>query len=595
MPGTTVGLPDNNLFGNLIANTRPSVNNPGSKTLNINSIQSDTKAEDVDDVLFQEILGQHIFNLSIHDTPNSPIPNTPAVESTNIELAQESVMETNPSVLCEQILNTIQPADILQKTFTQYTDSPIQGSGNNLFPNSGKTVGSANLSIYNPFPGAHNVHTPISPFVPFGGMRQVAEVITHNGHPPISPFVSLSQRESEWGFGERTGINVLPDKQLIETYNPSSIFSMEKSNVNAVNEMDKPFIQDVDVGNTLPKTDTLKLIPLNNPETLQISGASSLNNMQQSDLYSSDSSEININELPETYKQLAQNISPENKNGMPIPAMNNSSNAKEQLTENGLSKINGAVSSKQDVSSISQTNEEWNPFDNHAQKQNASDTLPFDAHTPKSNNGTPFSLDSQTTVSNAQSNVPDFQQNTKASPHSGAPLSSPIEDAKTVNHMFHSNDTSNVGHTHENIMEQIFQKIRMTTHGDRSEIKLSLNPPELGNVKIHFTEESDEIEAKIFVENAEVKAAIENNVHRLKESAAANGIEIHKLEVYIQNNDANKQASIENFNTNNPHHQNHTFSQNSFNEDHAGNEENMNDQQIEIRRNTSNLMVDYLI
>ena len=47
MPETTVGLPDNNLFGNLIANTRLSVNNPGSQTLNINSIQSDTKAEDL--------------------------------------------------------------------------------------------------------------------------------------------------------------------------------------------------------------------------------------------------------------------------------------------------------------------------------------------------------------------------------------------------------------------------------------------------------------------------------------------------------------------------------------------------------------------
>ncbi|MBM2833527.1 MAG: fliK, partial [Candidatus Brocadiaceae bacterium] len=196
---------------------------------------------------------------------------------------------------------------------------------------------------------------------------------------------------------------------------------------------------------------------------------------------------------------------------------------------------------------------------------------------------------------NAQSNVPDFQQNTKTSPYIGTPLSSSIEDAKTVNHMFRSNDMSNVGHTHENIMEQIFEKIRITTHGDRSEIKLSLNPPELGNVKIHFTEEGDEIEAKIFVENAEVKAAIENNVHRLKESVATNGIEIHKLEIYIQNNDANKQESIENFNANNPHHQNHTFSQNGFNEDHAGNEENMNDKQIEIRRNTSNLMVDYLI
>ena len=577
MPETTVGLPDNNLFGNLIANTRPSSNNPGSQTLNINSIQSDTKAGDVEDIEnadnipFQEILGLHIFNLNIHDTPNSPVPNTPAVESADIELAEESLAETNSSMFHEPILTTTQPVNILQNTFTPYPEVILQGFGNNLSPSNGKPAGSANVNINNPFPNAHN------------------------GNPPISPFVPLSQRESEWGFGERTGINVLPDKQIIETYNPGSIFSMEKSRVNAVAEMDKPFIPDMDVGNTLPKTDTLKLNPLNNTEIPQISGASSLNNIQQSDLYSSDINEINIKELPETYKQSAQNISPENKNGMPIPAINNSSNAKEQLTENGLSKINSTVSSKQDISSISQTNEDGNPFGSHTQKQNTSDTVSFDAHTPKLNNGTPFSLDSQTTVSNAQSNVPDFQQNTKTSPHIGAPLSSSIEDAKTVNHMFHSNDMSNVGHTHENIMEQIFQKIRITTHGDRSEIKLSLNPPELGNVKIHFTEEGDEIEAKIFVENAEVKAAIENNVHRLKESVAANGIEIHKLEVYIQNNDANKQESIENFNTNNPHHQNHTFSQNSFNEDHAGNEENMNDQQIEIRRNTSNLMVDYLI
>ncbi len=577
MPETTVGLPSNNLFGNLIANTRPSSNNPGSQTLNINSIQSDTEAggvediENADNMPFQEILGQHLVNLNIHDTLNSPVQNTPAVESADIELAEESAVETNLSTFQEQILTTTQPVNILQNTFTSYPEVTIQGFGNNSSPDNGKPAGSANINIYNPFPNAHN------------------------GSPPISPFAPLSQRESKWGFGERTGINALPDKQLIETYNPSSIFSMEKSNVNAVDEMDKPFIPDMDIGNTFPKTDTLKLNPLNNTESLRVFNESFNNNIQQLELYSSDSYEININELPETYKQLAQNITPENKNGMPIPVINNSSNAKEQLTENGLSKINGTASSKQDISSIVQTKEDWNSFDSHTQKQNTSDTVSFDTHTPKLNNGAPFSLDSQTTISNGQSNVTDFQQNAKAPLHSGASLSSPIEDAKTVNHMFRSNDTPNVGHTHGNIMEQIFQKIRITTHGDRSEIKLSLNPPELGNVKIHFTEESDEIEAKIFVENAEVKAAIENNVHRLKESVAANGIEIHKLEVYIQNNDANKQESIENFSTNNPHHQNHTFSQNGFHEGRAGNEENMNDRQIEFRRNTSNLMVDYII
>ena len=174
MPETTVGLPDNNLFGNLIANTRPSANNPGSQTLNINSIQSDTKAGDVEDIEnadnipFQEILGLHIFNLNIHDTPNSPVPNTPAVESADIELAEESLAETNSSMFHEPILTTTQPVNIFQKTFMPYPESTIQGFDNNLSPHNGKTAGSANVSIYNPFPNAHNVHTlslPLSPLV----------------------------------------------------------------------------------------------------------------------------------------------------------------------------------------------------------------------------------------------------------------------------------------------------------------------------------------------------------------------------------------------------------------------------------------------
>ncbi|MBI2470984.1 MAG: flagellar hook-length control protein FliK [Planctomycetes bacterium] len=564
MPETTVGLPDNNLFANLIANTRPSQNNPGAQTLDINSIQSDTEAEDlenINDIPFQEILGQHMSNSCIHSTTNSPVPSTPAVESADTELAQESAIETNPFVLYEQILNTLQPADILQKTSTPHPESTMQDFGNNLFPSTGKTAGSDNLTTYNPFPNARNEDAPYSPFAP------------------------LSQRGSKWGFEEQKGIGIPLDKQVIETRNPSSIFYLEK-----------PFIQDMDFRNTLPKTDTLKLNPSNITETPQVSGESLINNMQQSDLYSSDSSEINIKELPETYKLLAQNISPENKNSIPTPVINSiSKNTAEQHTDSSLSKINGTSPSRQDISGLSQSNDEWNPFGSNTQKQKAYDTSSFDAHIQKTNNGAPFPLDSQTTTSNAQSNVSDFQQNTQGSPNSGAALSSSLEDAKNVNHMFHSNDTSNVGHAQENIMEQILQKIRITTHGDRSEIKLSLNPPELGNMKIHFMEENDEIKAKIFVENAEVKAAIENNKHHLKESVASNGIDIHKLEVYIQNNDANKQNSLENFNANNPHH-NQTHSQKGYDADQVLNEEDItNNLQTETSANTSNLMVDYLI
>src|SRR3990172_10489854 len=148
MPETTVGLPDNNLFGNLIANTRPSASNPGSQTLNINSTQSDTEDGDVEDIEnvdnmpFQEILGQHIVNLNIHDTSNSPVPNTPAVESAYTELAEESVAETNSSMLHEPILTTTQPVTLFQKTFMPYPESTIQGFGNNLSTHNGKPAGS---------------------------------------------------------------------------------------------------------------------------------------------------------------------------------------------------------------------------------------------------------------------------------------------------------------------------------------------------------------------------------------------------------------------------------------------------------------------
>ena len=184
MPETTVGLQDNNLFGNLIANTRMSANNPGSQTLNINSIQSDAKAGDVEDIEnadnmpFQEILGLHIFNLNIHDTPNSPVPNTPAVESADIELAEESLAETNSSMFHEPILTTTQPVNIFQKTFMPYRNLPFKVL-TIIYLLIMARLGSANVNIYNPFPNAYN------------------------GNLPNSPFVPPSQRESKWGFEER--------------------------------------------------------------------------------------------------------------------------------------------------------------------------------------------------------------------------------------------------------------------------------------------------------------------------------------------------------------------------------------------------------
>lgn len=582
MPETTAGLSDFNLFVNLTANTRPSRNTTDCQTPAIDTIQSDTKAEDAEnltDIPFQEILGQHLFNLITHTTPNSSVPNAPAVESTDtkpaqtfateasplmaestgIKLALASATVTNSSLPDKHLVNTIQPADVLQDTFFPYPESAMQDFVNNLIPNNGAIGGSTNANIFTPFPNALNEDAPVFPFGPF------------------------SQRESTWGPGDQKGINAPLDKQLIEMRHPDIISSI-----------DKPFIQDMAFRNTLQKADTLTLNPSHIPETPQVLTESLINDMQQTIRHSSDNSEINIKELPESYKLLAQNLSPENKNSMPTPVITNiPKNTTEQPAESGLTKTSAASSSGpgiSDISDISQSNDEWNSFGGNSQRQNSSDTPSFDAQTQRSNSDTPFPSDSQTTTSNAKSNISDFQHTIQFSQSSNAPLSS-IENTKNIHHIFHNNDTPNLAHSQEDIMEQIIQKIRITTHGDRSEIKLSLNPPDLGNMKIHFTEENDEIKAKIYVESTEVKAAIENNAHYLKESASSNGIEIHKLEVYIQNNNTNKHNSFENFNANNSHKNQKESDVHQMQTE----EEITNTLQTEPRVNTSHLMVDYLI
>lgn len=559
MPETTVGLSDNNLFGSLIATTRSSASNQGAQMQSINPEQSNTEVEDeennIDNIPFQEILGQHILNSDMQDAPNPQATNTQVVESANDGLTQESATETTPSLLYSHIQNTTETASALQMMFAQRPGVNLQGFSSNPPSNSGKTAGNTDLTIYAP---AANVP---------------------HGNLPISPFALPSQRGRGWGFGETKGFSELPENQPVETSSPVSLFNTGKL-----------FPRDMNIVHTPEKADAFTLNPLNNPENPQMISDSLIDDMQQL-----DTSEASMRELPEEYKLLAQSIFRENKHSVQAPAANVLSNTSEQQSESGLSKINNAVSSYQDASGASQLNAESDSSGNSTQEENVSDTMPFETQAHKTNNGAPFSLGSQTDGNGAQSNSSDFQHNTHTSVNNGAPLSPSIANDKVSDRLFYGAGEPGVEQTQENIMEQIFQKIRLTTHGDRSEIKLSLNPPELGSVRIHLTEENDEIEAKIFVENAEVKAAIENNAHHFRESIAASGIEINKLEVHIQSNDANKQSLVDNFDAyNQRHNQAHGHEGRGEGQNHHE-EEATNTLQTENNKHTSDLTVDYLI
>lgn len=610
MSETTVGLSNkNDLLGSLFTRTNKGTYNSNPNITDVNFIQHETGNEDlnnIETIPFQEILGQHITDLTVRNALNSQKLKHPVQVSETPEVVQENIKGVPPPVLYEtpvsdmsdssqknaknldiptafkgkhngltfltkkgvvgfeqdfsgeQIVNTIHSTDISPKTFIEYPETAVQNFGPNPSLKNGLADESTHLNIYNPF-----IHNP--------DIKNLS----------ASPFSNGELREIDRRQNKQF-ININSSDFLFHTETPTSL------------------LQNPTVRNPLSNPDNVGLNPPKIPESLEkldqsIPGTIQEPEFADSDIGDSDINEIHIKELPTAFKSLAQNVSTENRYNIPLPELNNSTKSSERQKENDLLKINSNVSSKHDVLSTPQTNEEWNLFDNPAQKQSISVPTPFDTHLQKTNSKYPFSTDTQTTKDVIQSNATNFQQNTEVFPgRSTTQLSSARDNNDSVSHTFYKSSTAGIEHTHSNIMEQLFQKISLVTHGNRSEIKMHLTPPELGSVKIHFTEENDEIEAKIFVENAEVKAAIENNAHRLKESVAASGMEIQKLEVYIQNDTAYKQKSSENSDTNNPHYQ--TKSQEGRNEDRPGNENNIsNTLQTETTITTSNLIVDYII
>ncbi|MCF6150341.1 MAG: hypothetical protein E3K37_17035 [Candidatus Kuenenia sp.] len=198
-------------------------------------------------------------------------------------------------------------------------------------------------------------------------------------------------------------------------------------------------------------------------------------------------------------------------------------------------------------------------------------------------------------------NNPDFQQNMAESLNSTTTniISSAGDQKAAVSQLFQNNTTTGSNTMQNNVMEQILENIKTLHHGNRSEIRLQLTPPELGTVKLHFTEENDEVSARIYVENAEVKAAIQNNVHRLRESIAANGVEIHKLEVYVQNENRNEheqQRSFADFEANDSHYQHSSTRDNNESHNNESNETNHTRLLTKNKTvNSLNLTIDYIL
>ena len=85
--------------------------------------------------------------------------------------------------------------------------------------------------------------------------------------------------------------------------------------------------------------------------------------------------------------------------------------------------------------------------------------------------------------------------------------------------------------------DNIVQKAKLFMEGGKSEIKLQLNPPELGILKLEMAVENDNLEVKITVERSAVKDIIEKDIPRLRELISNADIDVGKLDVSLQENE----------------------------------------------------------
>ena len=74
--------------------------------------------------------------------------------------------------------------------------------------------------------------------------------------------------------------------------------------------------------------------------------------------------------------------------------------------------------------------------------------------------------------------------------------------------------------------------------GDAGTIRMRLNPPELGNVKIELNLADNSISGKIIVESDDAKSAFEKGLAELQDAFRSGGFESAKLEVSVGSGDA---------------------------------------------------------
>jgi flagellar hook-length control protein FliK len=109
----------------------------------------------------------------------------------------------------------------------------------------------------------------------------------------------------------------------------------------------------------------------------------------------------------------------------------------------------------------------------------------------------------------------------------------PAEGAKAVT----AETLSAKGTTEAKVLNQIMNKFSLRTNGSQSEIKIKLDPPSLGTVRMNISTSGDSVRTVVIAENHAVKQIIENNLIQLRDSMSGQGLKVESFTVLVGGNE----------------------------------------------------------
>jgi len=93
------------------------------------------------------------------------------------------------------------------------------------------------------------------------------------------------------------------------------------------------------------------------------------------------------------------------------------------------------------------------------------------------------------------------------------------------------------GTTEARVINQIINKVSLRSNGSQSEIKIRLDPPSLGTIRMNVTTAGDSVRTVVIAESHAVKQIIENNLTQLRDSMQGQGLKVDSFTVLVGGNE----------------------------------------------------------